>query len=449
MNHIRHSIEESCHIIFDSIEEGVFTVNLDWCITSFNRAAEKITGIPRQKAIGQLCSKVFNADVCSKKDCILSKVLKTNIPIVNMPIYIIRSDDKRIPISVNASILKDNNGRIIGGVETFRDLSVVHQLRKALRGDYSFGNMVSKNQKMLQLFSNLQQIAESDVTVLIEGATGTGKELLARALHYNSPKKHGPFVPVNCGSLPNTLIESELFGYKAGAFTDAKKDKPGRFARAQNGTIFLDEIGDISYAMQIRLLRVLEEKSYEPLGSVKPSKTNARVVAATHRKLDKLVEEDKFREDLYFRINVIKLTLPKLADRKEDIPLLVEHFIERFNCEKENKILGLTQEAMAAMMLYDWPGNIRELENAVEHAFVICKEKLIRLQHLPEKLLPKINSTITTTGKTLKEIEKKSILQALQRNDWKKMVTAKELGIDKNTLRRKIMRHEIEAKKSR
>jgi transcriptional regulator with PAS, ATPase and Fis domain len=309
--------------------------------------------------------------------------------------------------------------------------------------------MVSKNQKMLQLFSNLQQIAESDVTVLIEGATGTGKELLARALHYNSPKKHGPFVPVNCGSLPNTLIESELFGYKAGAFTDAKKDKPGRFARAQNGTIFLDEIGDISYAMQIRLLRVLEEKSYEPLGSVKPSKTNARVVAATHRKLDKLVEEDKFREDLYFRINVIKLTLPKLADRKEDIPLLVDHFVERFNCEKKNKILGFTQEAMAAMMLYDWPGNIRELENAVEHAFVICKEELIRLQHLPEKLLPKINSTITTTGKTLKEIEKKSILQALQRNDWKKMVTAKELGIDKNTLRRKIMRHEIEAKKSR
>lgn len=449
MNYIRHSIEENCHIIFDSIGEGVFTVNLDWCITSFNRAAEKITGIPRQKAIGQPCSKVFSANVCSKKDCILRKVLNTDIPIVNMPIYIIRSDDKRIPISVNASILKDNKGRIIGGVETFRDLSVVHQLRKALRRDYSFGNMVSKNQKMLQLFSNLQQIAESDATVLIEGATGTGKELLARALHNKSPKKHGPFVPVNCGSLPNTLIESELFGYKAGAFTDAKKDKPGRFARAQNGTIFLDEIGDISYAMQIRLLRVLEEKSYEPLGSVKPSKTNARVVAATHRKLDKLVEEDKFREDLYFRINVIKLTLPKLSDRKEDIPLLVDHFIERFNCEKESKILGLTQEAMAAMMLYDWPGNIRELENAVEHAFVLCKEELIRLQYLPEKLLPKINSTITTTGKTLREIEKKSILQALQRNDWKKMVTAKELGIDKNTLRRKIIRHEIEAKKSR
>ncbi len=185
------------------------------------------------------------------------------------------------------------------------------------------------------------------------------------------------------------------------------------------------------------------------MGSVKPAKTNARVVAATHRKLDKLVEEDKFREDLYFRINVIKLTLPKLADRKEDIPLLVEHFVERFNCEKGNKILGLTQEAMAAMMLYDWPGNIRELENAVEHAFVICKEELIRLQHLPEKLLPKINSTITTTGKTLREIEKKSILQALKRNNWKRMITAKELGVDKNTLRRKIIRHGIEAKTSR
>ncbi len=442
MKQIQNSIE-NCHIIFDSIEEGVFTIDLDWCITSFNRAAEKITGIPREKAIGRPCLEIFCTNVC-KTDCVLRKVLKTNIPVVNMPVYIIRSDSKRIPISVNATILRDRKGHIIGGVETFRDLSDLSKLHKSFQKHYSFGNIVSKNKKMLEIFSTLFLISESDCTVLIEGATGTGKELLARAVHNNSPQKNGPFIPVNCGALPNTLIESELFGYKAGAFTDAKTDKPGRFELAQNGTIFLDEIGDIPRSLQNRLLRVLEENVYEPLGSVKAAKTNARIVAATNRELDKLVEEDKFREDLYFRINVMKLTLPELAKRKEDIPLLVDHFIQRFNCEKKKNILGITQEAMAALILYDWPGNIRELENAIEHAFVLCREDMIRLKHLPDELLSKINATFAATGTTMKEIEKNAIFQALQRNNWKRAVTAKELEINKNTLRRKIIRYGIE-----
>lgn len=441
-------MEENYHIILDSIEEGVFTVDLDWCITSFNRAAEKITGVSREEAIGRPCSEVFSTDACNKKNCILRKVLKNDIPIMNMPVCMNRSDGKRIPINVNATILRDRKGRVVGGVETFRDLTVLNQLRKSLRRDLFFENMMSKNKKMLQIFSTLPQIAESNCTVLIEGETGTGKELLAKAIHYNSLKKHGPFVPVNCGALPDTLIESELFGYKAGAFTDAKKDKPGRFARAHNGTIFLDEIGDISQALQIRLLRVLEEKAYEPLGSVKPTKTNARVVVATHQKLNKMVKENKFREDLYFRINVIKLTLPTLTDRKEDIPLLVNHFIERFSCEKDKKILGLTDDAMAAVMLYDWPGNIRELENAIEHAFIMCKEELIRLQDLPDQFSKEISPTLTAVAVTLKEIEKIAILQALQRNNWKKMLTAKELGINKNTLRRKLLRYGIEKKQA-
>ena len=440
-----HHIEKSYHMILDSIGEGVFTVDFDWRITSFNKAAEKITGVSRQDAIGQPCSKVFNADVC-KADCVLRKVLNSHTPIVNMPIHIIRADGKRISISVNATLLMDRKGHMIGGVETFRDLTVVNKLRRELGRQHFFENMVSKNQKMQRLFSALPQIAESNCTVLIEGATGTGKELLARAIHYNSPKKHGPFVAVNCGALPDTLIESELFGYKTGAFTDAKKDKPGRFARAKDGTIFLDEIGDISQASQIRLLRVLEEKAYEPLGSVKTARTNARVVVATRRKLAEMISENKFREDLYFRINVIKLTLPKLSDRKEDIPLLVDHFIERFNNEKGRKILGLTQDAKAAMVLHDWPGNIRELENAIEHAFVLCKEELIRLRHLPDELWPQDDEALITAGLTLREIEKRAIVQALQRNNWKKVSTARELGVHKNTLRRKIIRHGIEMK---
>ena len=275
---------------------------------------------------------------------------------------------------------------------------------------------------------------------MIEGASGTGKELFARAIHNNSPRKNGSFVAVNCGALPETLCESELFGYKAGAFTDAKKDKPGRFALAQDGTIFLDEIGDISPAVQMRLLRVLEQRVYEPLGSTKQTSTNARVITATHRDIEKLVQEGKFRDDLYYRINVVKIMLPPLSERKEDIPPLVDHFVERFNHLKGKQIVGLSQEAMAVLMLHHWPGNVRELENAIEHAFVLCQEELIHLRHLPIHLVPEDLAMLVPTGLTLKEVEKHTIQEALQRNQWKKVITARELGIDKNTLRRKINR---------
>jgi PAS domain S-box-containing protein len=442
MQQAQDSVEKNCHIIFDSIEEGVFTVDLEFRITSFNRAAEEITGISRKEAIGRPCLEVFKTNIC-KTDCVFRRALKDNRPLFNIPVYMIRSDSKRIPIAVNATVLRDAEDRIVGCVETFRDLSNVSKLQKSFRKYHAFENMVGENQKMLEIFSTLQLIADSDCTVLIEGATGTGKELLARAVHNISPYKNGPFVPVNCGALPDTLIESELFGYKAGAFTDAKTDKPGRFERAQNGTIFLDEIADIPLALQVRLLRVLESKVYEPLGSTRPAKTNARLVVASHRNLDKLVEENKFREDLYFRINVIKLTLPLLAERKEDIPLLVDHFLERLS-GRGKKILGLTQEAMAALMLYDWPGNVRELENAIEHAFVLCQEELIGLRHLPDKILMEINPTFVHSDTTLKEIEKTAIIKALIRNNWKKLQTAKELGINKNTLRRKIVAYGIE-----
>ena len=436
------SLDKHYQIILDSIADGVFTVDLNWQITSFNKAAEDITGISREEAVGRPCFEVFRANVC-EKGCILRHTVEAETPIVNMPIHIVRADKKSIPISVNTTLLKNEAGRIVGGVETFRDLTVVNKLRRALFKQQSFEDIVSKNARMLKLFSILPQISESNSTVLIEGASGTGKEIFARAIHNNSPKGKGPFVAINCGALPDTLCESELFGYKAGAFTDAKKDKPGRFALAQNGTIFLDEIGDISPAVQVRLLRVLEERVYEPLGSTKGIKTNARVIAATHRNMKDLVQEGKFREDLYFRIDVIKLSLPTLSERKEDIPLLVDHFIEHFNHLTGRKIVGITQEAMAALMLYDWPGNVRELENAIEHGFVLCQGELIRLQHLPERLVPKNGAMLVPTGLTLKEIEKRAIQQSLEKNQWKKMATARELGIDKNTLRRKINRFNI------
>ena len=439
MNLPKGQIQEHYQIILDSIADGVFTVDMDLCITSFNRAAEEITKIPKKEAIGRQCFEVLRASVC-EKECLLRKTIETETPILNVPVYILRADKKRIPISVTTALLKDSDGRIIGGVETFRDLRVVNKLRKELRKQHTFDDIVSKNGKMLDLFSTLPQIAESSSSVLIEGASGTGKELFARAIHNNSLNKRGPFIAVNCGALPDNLCESELFGYKAGAFTDAKKDKPGRFALAQDGTIFLDEIGDVSPAVQIRLLRVLEEKVYEPLGSTKASTTNARLITATNRDLEKLVEEGTFREDLFFRINVIKLSLPPLSERKEDIPLLVDHFIDRFNHLNGSKIVGQSQKSVAAMMLYDWPGNVRELENAIEHAFVLCQEGIIRLHHLPDRIFPKNGAMLAPTGLTLKESEKYTIQQALQRNNWKRVATARELGIDKNTLRRKIER---------
>ena len=361
-------------------------------------------------------------------------------PIRNMPLHVIRADERWIPISVTTSLLRDAAGRVIGGVETFRDLSTIHHLRKELQKKHSFGDIISKNNKMARLFSVLPEIAESDSTVLIEGASGTGKELFARAIHNNSPRRRGPLVTVNCGALPDTLIESELFGYEAGAFTDAKKDKPGRFALAQNGTIFLDEIGDISQAVQVRLLRVLEQREYEPLGSTKTVKTNARVITATHRNLEEMVELGKFREDLFYRINIIKLSLPPLVKRKEDVPALVEHFIEKFNHLTGKEILGLAGEAMAALMLHDWSGNVRELENAIEHGFVLCQDRLIQLDHLPTHLVPKDNARHVPTGLSLKAAEKRTIQDALQRNHWKRAATANELAIDRNTLRRKMKR---------
>ncbi|WP_319522777.1 sigma 54-interacting transcriptional regulator [uncultured Desulfosarcina sp.] len=446
MSQSRSFMEQSCHAIFDSIEEGVFTVDLNWRITSFNRAAEKITGVPKMEALGRPCLEVFSTDIC-QNNCAIRKALKENRPVFNLPVYMNRSDSQRIPIAVNATILRDDTGRMIGGVETFRDLSHLSELQRSFQAPRVFEKMVSKNNRMLEIFSTLKRVADSDCIVLIEGATGTGKELLARAVHKHSPQKNGPFVPVNCGALPDTLVESELFGYKAGAFTDAKMDKPGRFARAQNGTIFLDEIGDIPHSLQVRLLRVLEDGSYEPLGSVRPAKTNARVVVASHRKLDRLVGEGKFREDLFFRVNVIKLTLPTLSERKEDIPILAKHFIERFGRKKKKRILGFTQEAMAALVRYDWPGNVRELENAIEHAFVLCQDEKVGLLHLPDTVLADIHVAIGNAPETLKEIEKQAILRALQRNNWKKLVTARELGINKNTLRRKIVRYGLAAQK--
>jgi len=430
-------------IILDSIADGVFTVDRNWRITSFNRAAERITGIPREEAIGRRCCEVFHASVC-ESDCVLRRTLESGKPIVNEAVYIVDARGERIPVSVSTALLRDENGEVIGGVETFRDLSAVEELRKELSGRYTFADIVSRNREMHRLFEILPDIAESDATVLIEGESGTGKELFARAIHNLSLRREGPLVVVNCGALPDTLLESELFGYKAGAFTDARKDKPGRFALAQGGTIFLDEIGDVSPSLQVRLLRVLQEKTYEPLGATSPVRADVRVVAATNRNLEELVEKGLFRRDLYYRINVVKLRLPPLRERREDIPLLVEHFIRRFNRLRGKEIVGVSPEVMQILMSYDFPGNVRELENIIEHAFVLCRSGLIEPQHLPDPLRPKAGGPSLPAGRTLAEVEARLIAEALERNKGNRQATARELGIHKTTLWRKMKRHGLD-----
>lgn len=293
---------------------------------------------------------------------------------------------------------------------------------------------------MHRIFSTLPQIAESDSCVLIEGESGTGKELFARVIHNLSKRKNRPLVAVNCGALPDSLLESELFGYKAGAFTDAKKDKKGRFAQAKHSTILLDEIGDISPAFQVRLLRVLQDKEYEPLGSVHSEKADVRVIAATNKSLFELVHKGAFRQDLYYRINVIKIVIPPLRERKEDISKLVKHFIEKFNRIMGKNVEEASGDVMQILMKHSFPGNVRELENIIEHGMVLCSNSTLETEHLPPELFAAYTGPHShpEPGFSVEEFERKTILDALERNHWNRQAAADDLGIHKTTLFRKI-----------
>lgn len=441
MDDVKHRQQRD--VILDSINEGVFTVDLDWNITSFNRAAERITGIARHEAVGKPCCDVFHADIC-ETDCALQRTFQTSRPVVNAAAHIVSNEGRRVPVRISTAILKDDTGQVIGGVESLQDLSRVEQLQKALENRYTFEDIVGRSDTMMKLFKVLPQIAESHSTVLIEGFSGTGKELFARAIHNLSPRQNKPFVAVNCAALPDALLESELFGHKAGAFTDAKRDKAGRFALADGGTIFLDEIGDISQAMQMRLLRVLQDHIIEPLGAVRPKPVNIRVVTATNKDLSQLVRSGRFREDLYYRIRVVHMKLPSLKERREDIPLLIDHFVSKFNRLQGRDVAGVSVEVVARLMAHDFPGNVRELENLIEQAFVLCRRGIIELRHLPPELRPDVASVGDAFGSmNLRAMEKYFITESLHIFKGSRKKAAKALGIDVATLYRKIKSHQI------
>lgn len=425
-------------IILDSIADGVFTIDVNFRITSLNAAACKILGLEKkEEAIGKLCFDVFHANIC-EHSCALRETIQTGKNIINKSVYIVNTSGEKLTISISTALLKDDKGTIIGGVETFRDISEIETLRKKIELTYSFEDIISKNKEMQQIFLILPDVALSDSTVLIEGPSGSGKELIARAIHSLSSRSKNPFVVVNCGALPENLIESELFGYKAGAFTDAKKDKSGKIALAESGTLFLDEIGELPLALQVKLLRFLQFKEYEPLGDTKTRKADVRIISATNKNLRHEVEKGHFRDDLYYRLNVIGINLPPLTQRKEDIPLLIQHFIKKYNTIKGKQIEGISDDAMNILLNHEYPGNIRELENIIEHAFVLCHEYYIKPEHLPSYL-----SGITPNATlSLEEMEKTLIRQALSRYKNKKDV-ANALGINTTTLWRKIKKYNL------
>lgn len=431
--------QTSTEAILESISDGVFTVDLNWHVTSFNRAAEVITGIPRKTALGRPCCEVFRSSMC-EAECALRKTMRTGKPVINRAAFIINAERQRIPVSVSTAVLRDSHGQVIGGAETFRDLGEIEALRLELSGRSRVGELTSRSASMQRVLGSLPAIASSSSTVLILGETGTGKELVARTIHEQSPRRKGPFVAVHCGALPDTLLESELFGYKVGAFTGAVQNKPGRFSQAQGGTLFLDEIGEVSPALQVRLLRVLQERVFEPLGSTRSEKADVRIVAATHRNLEDLVHSGAFREDLFYRINVVRIELPPLRRRPEDIPVLVEQFIQHFNHLQGKSINGLAPLALDLLLAYDWPGNIRELENVIERAFLLSSSGVIGVELLP----PEFN---VSRGKSMRGVsfkasrqmaEARSIREALRRHHGNRTRAAEELGIHRSTLLRKL-----------
>jgi PAS domain S-box-containing protein len=433
---------DTLEAILNNISDGVISYDADFKITRFNRAAEEITGYSAAEAIGQSCRNILRCSICDPS-CGMFTTIQDQAPEKDCEVRLERKTGEIRIARVSTALLREGSGRITGMVVTFRDISELMTLKKELIGRFQFHSIIGKSHKMQETFALIEDVGESDATVLVLGESGTGKELIARAIHHQSPRSQFPFVKVNCSALAETLLESELFGHVKGAFTGAYRDKIGRFELAQQGSIFLDEIGDISPNIQLKLLRVLQEREVERVGDSKVINVDVRIIAATNRNLRQLVDEMKFREDLFYRLNVIPVSIPPLRERKEDIPLLLDHFISAFNEQTEKNIAGITKEALNILMDYDWPGNIRQLENAVEHAFVKTHGRSIEPISLPVEIC--LGSKHFQTSLEGSKDDREKLIAALQQTGWNKAKASRELGIDRVTLWRKMKKFNISA----
>jgi len=427
----------------NSVADGVMIIDNNLKITYFYAAAERITGMSRKEVIGKSVDEVFRISTEGKLSS-MRDFFTAEDKIQGLEAEITNRKGVQVSVSIGTTVLRNRDGVVIGGVVTIRDQSLLRELKTSA---YVFEGIISKNKKMRELFDTLPHISESESTVLVEGKSGTGKELVARAIHNRSFRRAGPFIAVNCAALPENLLESELFGYVKGAFTNALIDKPGRFALAEGGTIFLDEIAEIPKSLQVKLLRVIEERIYEPLGSVRSTKADVRIVASSNRDIAQEVELGNFREDLFYRLNVVRIHLPDLRERREDIPLLVQHFIEKMAGRMNTEPLSMSRKVMDFLMRYDYPGNIRQLENIIEHSFVLCRGDTITMKNLPEDLHANSNEIVHEEKRPLRsatiDVERKIIEDALSHHHGNRKTTAHSLRMDRTTLWRKMKKYNL------
>jgi PAS domain S-box-containing protein len=455
VSHINALLEElrgqrnKVQAVIDSIAEGVLTVDAAGRITSLNRAAQRILGCG-EDALGDAASARLPAEIAGPGSP-LDEALASGRPVGHRELTVVDALGRTRPLSVSAGPVRDEGCGAVGAVCTLRDLREIEGLAEERRQRGPLLGIIGKHPLMLELFDRVEMIRDSDSTVLIEGESGTGKGLLAQALHRVGPRHGRPFVKVSCAALPETLLESELFGHERGAFTGAIRDRKGRFELADRGTIFLDEIGDLSPTVQVKLLRVLQEQEFERVGGSETVRVDVRVIAATHRDLRRLMAEGKFREDLYYRLNVIPLHVPALRERRSDIPLLVQHLLDRFAASGKGRSGSISPRAMACLLDHDWPGNVRELENVLEHAVVCSRGSVIEPEALPRGLL-----TRGARGKARRPVpaperapagsaadERKAIRAALEACGWNRQRAAARLGVDRTTLWRKMRRLRI------
>jgi PAS domain S-box-containing protein len=454
VTHINRLIEElreqrnKVQAVLDSVAEGVITVDREGRVTSVNRTAERILKCVAEHVLGRHCQEVCPPEVCGAASP-LHETLRAGGAVRNRELAVTLSDGTTIPLSVCTGPFRDEHGATLGAVCTFRDLREIERIAEERRHRTPFLGIIGKHGRMREIFDMVEMIKDSDSTVLLQGESGTGKGLFARALHNLSPRERQPFIKVSCAALPETLLESELFGHEKGAFTGAIRERKGRFELADKGTIFLDEIGDLSPAVQVKLLRVLQEQQFERLGGNQTIQVDVRVIAATHRELPRLMCEGRFREDLYYRLNVIPIHLPALRERKSDIPLLVEYLLERFAAKGKGRAVSVSPRAMSALMDYDWPGNVRELENAMEHAMVCSRGAAIEPEAFPRSVVGRFIDLAQRARRSHATAaaadEKDVLLRALEASRWNRGRAAARLRVDRTTLWRKMRRWNIVA----
>ena len=433
-------MEKNYDLVLDNIPDGILVMDLQKHITFINIAANKLLGVNPGTVVGRICGSVCKFASC-RNNCLLERTLQTGENINNYETEILTPEGNLIAVSINNSLLFDSSGKPSGSVHVMRDISQVKFLTEKIEEKYSFNNIVAKNYKMKEIFEILPAVAQTKTTVLIEGESGTGKELIAEAIHYNSPRKGGAFVKVNCGALADGILESELFGHVKGAFTGAINNKIGRFELANNGTIFLDEVGDMSQNLQVKVLRILQNEEFEKVGSSKSQRIDVRVIAATNRNLEELIKKGEFREDLYFRLSVVPIMLPPLRERRDDVPLLIKHFMSKLNKKLSRNVNNISPKAMEFLMNYEYPGNVRELENILEHCIVVCRDNTILIEHFPKKLFNISSDPLEkalASDDPMRIVEKDVITRMLKQSNWRYQEVAKKLNISRTSLWRKM-----------